>query len=87
MATKKDHPITTKAGKRQFIKELSKNMERKFLDKIDLIPDHWDGIEIRTWIALTWGNENAFSPFSLLHDPSRKPRAKRFRNDMIMLPL
>ncbi len=84
---KKEHPITTKAGKRQFIKQLSKNMERKFLDKLDHVPDNWDGIEIRAWMATTWQAENPFPKGYTARSGYANNRARAFKNDLITRPL
>jgi hypothetical protein len=87
----KDHPITTKAGKRQFIKQLSKSMELKFLDKIDHIPDNWNGIEIRAWMATDWERENPFKHHGAILDEglyrAHQRRARIFKNDLATRPL
>lgn len=83
----KDHPITTKAGKRQFIKQLSKSMEQRFLDKIDHIPDNWDGIEIRAWMETAWERENPFTgrAYSNRADlTANNRRARSFKNDLLV---
>lgn len=50
-------PITTKAGKKNLIKNLTASMLESFLVKADRIPDNWDGHEIRTWMAEGWQRE------------------------------
>lgn len=54
----KDHPISTKKGKEAFIKNLSASMLKSFLEKSDRLPEDWNGIEIRTWMAESWARES-----------------------------
>ncbi len=51
-------PITTKAGKKNLIKNLTASMLKSFLEKADRIPEDWDGKEIRTWMAEGWQRES-----------------------------
>jgi hypothetical protein len=41
----------TKAGKQKFIAELIDNVKREIITKVPQMPEEWDGIELRQYIA------------------------------------
>lgn len=70
-------PITSKDGKKRLIKDLTASMLKSFLEKADRIPEHWDGKEIRTWMAEGWQRESYDRDLK-----SNTKRGKTFRSDI-----
>ena len=53
-----------KREKKRFIRELMKNATKGMLEKVNSMPDKWDGIELRKFCAdyvktnFCWGTQN-----------------------------
>ena len=58
------------------VKGILKSLEKTLLDKLKDLPDEWDGIEIRQWIADTYANH-----FSYKMD---RKRMKNYRNTRLV---
>lgn len=43
--------MKTKAEKRKFIRDLTKSVTADLLQAVDKMPEEWDGVEMRTYIA------------------------------------
>ncbi len=73
------------AEKRTFIKDLIRSTEKTVLEAVSAMPDNWDGIELREYIA------EKFCDSSYLHShfwqPSHRKeyrkRAKEYENEII----
>jgi len=46
-----DSNVHTQVGKKKFIKDLFSMMQETVLGKVGMMPDEWDGIELRQYIA------------------------------------
>lgn len=46
--------MKTKAEKRRFVRELVGSVRRDLLKQIERVPESWDGIELRQYIADTF---------------------------------
>lgn len=44
-----------KTEKKRFLRELTKNVLDEMLDDMRKVPDEWDGIELRAWLAARFG--------------------------------
>lgn len=42
---------------RQIVNDLIDSVKKSLLDKADRIPENWDGIELRQWVAETFWQE------------------------------
>lgn len=62
----------TKAEKKRFIKNLTKAVAENIIDKVVLMPDGWDGIELRMLLAEKFASEATFH--------CGRARRKEFRN-------
>lgn len=69
----------TKAEKKKFIRDLVGSVRFLLLDRVDKVPEEWDGIELRQWIADTFAQQ-AYS-HTLRRDPKR---LKAFRNECLV---
>lgn len=67
-----------KQEKEQFIKDLMGHVQKSMLNKLDKVPEDWDGIELRQWIADTFDWERTGS---FVID---KKRLKNYRNEIIV---
>jgi len=74
----------TKAEKKLFIKNFTKTFVDEFISKIDKVPEDWDGIEIRTWLADTVSDEAR--RWEIKQNPKGK-RARKYRNDIAISEL
>jgi len=69
----------TKAQKKAFIRELFKSIEISLIEKIDKMPEEWDGIEIRELAA------DKFAESTLFHRRrDLRQRATNYRNEVIV---
>lgn len=67
--------ISTKAGKRRYIKTLLKRASIGILDSVKKMPDHWDGHELREFVY-EYFEQCRSRPFE-----EDKRRRKRFKNE------
>lgn len=63
----------TKQEKRKFINNYLKEMKDSFINKLNVIPENWDGIELRHWIAKEFERENLF----IRQFPKRKKKCNQ----------
>jgi len=60
-----------------FIRELMRNAKKGMLEKVDSMPDNWDGIELRKFCAdylktnFVWGTQN-------------KQRMREYQNEVLV---
>lgn len=70
----------TKADKKKFIKSLTNSVRDAVLARVDRIPENWDGLELREYLAEEFARE------CVLSRPSRsgdfKSRLRDYRNDI-----
>lgn len=73
----------TRDEQRQFVLELSDNIATSILTQIDkgIIPEHWDGIELRALLAYRHDKSSAMG----MHGNLRRKRA--FNNDVAIYNL
>lgn len=64
--------------KRLFISDLMESIKQNMLSKVDSMPEEWDGIELRWYIADTAAEQAAMSS-----DYDRGDRRKAYRNTVI----
>lgn len=76
----KDHPIKTKAGKRQFIRDLCNAIRNEACAKARQMPKDWDGHELRVYLAEKFEDS---ARMSLVRAYPRSPLAKAYRNEML----
>lgn len=67
----------TKQEKEKFIKNLIGHVQASLLKKIDKVPEEWDGLELRLWIADTFEWERTGS---MVID---KRRLKNYENEVL----
>jgi len=57
----------TKKHKKEFIKAVCNQLKDQLLDKLDDVPENWDGIELRRWIGDVyednWKNVGSFESY------------------------
>lgn len=75
----------TRREQRRFVRGLIRNVEKDLLENIDRVPDHWDGHELRRWIADRF-DAAAFTigPHGKTRHGDDRARAKAYRNDVIV---
>jgi hypothetical protein len=71
--------MTTKE-KRVFINELIKNVKEEILSKVNTMPDDWEGIELRWYIA------DKFSD-TIMNTMSSKARKLEYNNTIMVTNL
>jgi hypothetical protein len=67
----------TKQEKEQFIKDFIGRVQESMLERLDDLPEEWDGHELRTWIAeaFNWQRSRAMED---------KSRLKKYKNDVLV---
>ena len=74
----------TKAEKRIFIRDLIRSVKTNVLNTVPEMPDNWDGIELRQYLA------DKFADASLLTRPigptsqHLRRRKKNYKNDVLV---
>lgn len=66
----------TREEQRQYILDCCAAQQRYLLERLDKVPENWDGIELRNWFA-----DAAISGYR--YEMPRK-RAKEYKNDVIV---
>jgi hypothetical protein len=66
----------TRQEKEQFIKDLMGDVQKSMLEKLDRVPEEWDGFELREWIA------NAFDWERMNRYPNINKRIKAFLHEV-----
>jgi hypothetical protein len=66
----------SKQEKEQLVKDFIGTVQESLLEKIDRVPEEWDGHELRTWIAdaFNWQRSRAMED---------KKRLKKYKNDVL----
>lgn len=72
-------PLPTKAEKSQFIADLIDSCHSRLLDRLDRVPDEWDGHELRQWIADTFAEQTSGALTG--------KRGREYRNAVVTLDL
>ena len=70
----------TPIQKRAFIDELVNNVHSAIVDKIDAMPDDWDGHELRRYIADKFDD----SAMTIGRDKSYARRFKAYKNEVLI---
>jgi hypothetical protein len=70
----------TEQQKKTFIRELLASVEREALSKIPAMPETWDGIELRWYLAEKFKQ----STMSTSGDRSRQQRKRDYDNEVIV---
>lgn len=68
----------TKQEKEQFVKDLMGHVQASLLRKLDKVPEEWDGMELRMWIADTFDWERTGSMVM------EKKRLKNYKNEVLV---
>lgn len=63
--------INTKAGKRAFVRDLMTSVRKDVLAKIAQMPENWDGIELRWYVADKFA-ASALNPIGISYQQKRK---------------
>jgi len=71
-----------KKQQREFIKSICDNLKKTLLEKAAMIPENWDGIELRTWIGDIYKESFCFRSVELF----KGKRLKDYRNDRMINP-
>lgn len=69
----------TKADKKRFARELTQSVLKTVIANVDRMPEEWDGIELRDYIADKFDESRAFK-----HRPYMRKRASEYRNEVIV---
>lgn len=69
-------PVVTLADKVSFVEELTEDVKRSLLKNIERVPEDWDGIELRQWIADSFADA---APARVM-DRSRR---RRYHNEVL----
>jgi hypothetical protein len=72
----------TKTEKCKFVHNLCKNLQEYCLSKIDNMPEEWDGIELRQFIA-----DVAIERFCSLSLRSNTARRREYKNEKLVRAL
>ena len=72
----------TKKDKRRFIRELIGSVKKTVLANVDKMPEEWDGIELREYVADKFTESR--STISGLGRSYMKRRAKDYRNEVLV---
>jgi hypothetical protein len=69
----------TRKEKETFVHELVASVQANILANIDRVPEEWDGIELREWIA------DRFADQKWRHwQYDTRPRLKAYRNEVLV---
>lgn len=70
----------TPTNKRRFLRELTKNILNDAITKVDRMPDHWDGIELRRFLADKFAESAMCMPKARGHEGRRR---RDYENEVI----
>jgi len=73
-----------KAEQATFIDVYINSVKSFLIEKIQKLPDNWDGFELRHWIAQKFDEENLLSKRNSKWQPSKQKRRKECENDIII---
>lgn len=76
----------TKAEKRKFLRELTSNVLKDVLAKVDQMPDEWDGIELRRYLADRFEAASIKLPGSKFGGERKamRSRYRAYRNEVLV---
>lgn len=63
--------------KRRFIEDLTANIKEEIINRIPRMPEEWDGIELRRYIAEKFNELGNFGEMS-------RSRAKNYKNEVLV---
>ncbi len=69
----------TKAEKRRFIRELFTSIQKTVLEKVEKMPEEWDGLELRELAASHFDRS-----CSLRYDQWHRVRLRDYKNEVIV---
>lgn len=70
----------TKQDKKKFVRDLMKSLTLDIINKVEAMPDEWDGHELRMYIAERVDNEANY----LRRDKGMRKRLREYRNAVIV---
>lgn len=71
--------------KKRFIRELIRHTQDAILSKVNQMPEEWDGIEIRHYVAERFMSNSFFTPNEIrLRSHLFKRRLKDYRNEVLV---
>jgi len=72
-----------KTEKKRFIRELISSTQQRILENVTEMPEQWDGIELRQYIAEKFLYASLFTPNEIRLRPHLKRRKKDYENEVI----
>ena len=66
--------------KKTFIRELVASIQREAISKVASMPENWDGIELRWYMA----DKFEASTLNFAHDRVRQARKRAYNNEVIV---
>lgn len=73
-----------KIQKKRFIRELTKSVADAAIAKIDKMPEHWTGIELRQYLADKFDEETAFYIRNHVNSKANIARLREYKNDVLI---
>ena len=70
----------TKQDKKKFVRDLMKSLTLDIINKVEAMPDEWDGHELRMYIAERVDNEANY----LRRDKGMRKRLREYRHAVIV---
>ena len=70
--------------KKKFIRELIGNLRERILENVPRMPEEWDGIELRQYVADRFMNSTILTPAELRVRPHLRKRARDYRNEVLV---
>lgn len=70
--------------KRRFVRELIANVQRDVLAKVPLMPEEWDGHELRRYIADKFDESAITVGRSGTHGHDYRARTRAYRNEVLV---
>ena len=67
----------TRKEQRTFVRELVRDVESDLLNKLSRVPEDWDGIELRWWVAEIYSR-------IVVSDTGLKQRRSEYKNSVIV---
>ena len=77
-------PMRSKEAKIAFIEQLTTGVTMNIVANIDKIPEHWDGIELRRYIADKFEESTMVLQRGTVRSNGYSKRLKAYHNDVIV---
>lgn len=74
----------TPIQKRAFVDELINNVHSAIVDKIDDMPEEWDGIELRRYIADKFEESTIILRLGRVRSRGHSRRLRDYRNEVLV---